>query len=131
MGLCGPDEVEGMEYVLQKVGLVISGENRIELTTYSRLLWANTHQAIRHRVEMSLKDAREIQQNMEQYLEVPKRESYLIQHFLINRFSFLYRVALSRYFAHRARDVPQAIHPILWILAWLFVIGFFFAWILW
>lgn len=134
MGLRGPDEVEGMEYVLQKVGLVISGENRIELTTFSRLWWANTHQAIRHRVETSLKDAREVQQNMEQYSENPKRESYLIQHFLIYRFSFLYRVALSSYFAHRAWDVPQAIHPILWILAWLFVIGslvFFFAWILW
>ena len=133
-GLCGPDEVKGMDHVLRKLGLVISGENRIELTTYSRLWWNDAHQCIRYRVEASLKDAREIQQNMEQYSEESQKESYLVQHFLINRFGFVYRVALYRYFAHRARGVPKTIHPVIWILAWLFIIASlicFIAWILW
>ena len=132
-GYCGPDKIKGMDLVLRKLGLVIR-ENRVQLTTYSRLRWRDVHYAIRYRVERSLKDARDIQLNMEQYSSVSEKESYLIQHFLVNRFSFLYRVSLTRYFAHRARDVPQTIHPIVWILAWLFIMASlagFMAWILW
>ena len=87
-GNCGPDEIKGMGLVLRKLGLFISRENRIELTTYSRLWWTDVHHAIRYCVERSCKDAREIQLNMEQYANVSEKESYLIQHFLINRFSF-------------------------------------------
>ena len=134
MGVCGSDEIKGMDYVLQKLGLAISRDGRIELTAYSRLRWTDVNHALRHRVERSLNDAREIQHNMEQYANVSDKESYLIQHFLMQRFSFLFRVSLSRYFTHRTRDVPQTVHPILWILAWLFIIGSlvgFMAWILW
>ena len=133
-GLCGPDDMNGMELVMRKLGLIISKENRVELTSYSKLWYADVHHAIRYRVERSLEDAREIQLNMEQYSEVSQRESYLIQHFLINRFSFLYRVSLTRYFAHRARDIPQTIHPVPWILGWFFIIASIIsliAWILW
>ena len=134
-GYCGFDEIKGMDLVLRKLGLVISSENKIELTAYSKLCWrSDINDCIRYSVEKSLKDAREIQLNMEQYSNVSDKESYFIQHFLINRFSFLFRVSLSRYFAHSIRDVPKTIHPILWLLGWLFIIAsliFFIAWILW
>ena len=132
-GFCGLDETKGMDFVLQKLGLVIRG-NRIELAIYSRLWFTDVNHAIRYHVERSHEHAREIQLNMEQYSEVSQKESYLVQYFLINRFSLLFRTSLSRYFAHRARDVPQIIHPIIWILAWFFIIIsllFFIGWILW
>ena len=131
-GFCGPDERKGMDYVLRRLGLVIR-EDRIELSNYSKLWWTGVNEAIRYRVQCSLKDAREIQLNMEQYSEISQRESYLIQHFLLSRLSFLYRVSLSRYFAHWTRDLPHTIHPIPWLLGWLFIIAsliFFIAWIL-
>ena len=132
-GFCTSDEIEGVDHVLRKLGLVLK-DNRVELTTYSRLWWTDVNHAIRYHVEKSLADARDIQRNLEQYTEGAQKEAYLVQHFLLNRFSTLYRVALSRYFAHRARDFPQTVHPLLWILAWLFIIAsliFFIAWILW
>ena len=132
--LCGPDEIEGMNFVLRRLGLIISRDNRLQLTRYSKLWWADVNSCVRYSVERSLKDAREIQCNMEQYASVSEKESYLVQHFLINRFTFLYRLSLSRYFSHRARDVPQKIHPALWILGWLFIIAYllsFIGWILW
>ena len=131
-GLCSQDETEGIELVVNKLGLVIR-DNKIELTMYSKLWWADVNQCIRYRVEKSLGEARELLLNMQQYSEDSQKESYLAQHFLINRFSYIYRVALSRHFDHRARDVPQTIHPVLWILTWLFIIAsliFFIAWIL-
>ena len=132
-GLCSPDEIEGMDHVLWKLGL-FTIENKIELTKYSKLWWTDTNQCIRFYVERSLKEAREIQRSMEQYSKVSEKESYLIQHFLINRFSFLHRASLKRFFSHRTRDVPRTIHPVPWLLGWLFIIASLFgfvAWLLW
>ena len=133
-GYCGSDEIKGMDLVLRKLGLIINRENRLELTIYSRLWWADVYDCIRYSVERSLQDARETQLNMEQYANVSEKESYLIQHFFISRFSILYRVSLSRFFAHRAREIPKTIHPIPWILGWFFIIASLFSfigWILW
>ena len=132
-GLCGLEELKSMDFVLLKLGLVII-DKKIELTLYSKLWRSDVNSCIRYHVQRSLKNAREIQRNMEQYSSVLEKESYLIQHFLINRFSFLFRVSLTRYFAHFTRDVPQTIHPVPWILGWLFIIASiisFLAWILW
>ena len=86
-------------YVLQKLGLFISSESGIELTTYSRLWSTDVHHAIRCRVEGSLKDARDIQLYMEQYSHVSEKESYLVQHHLaLINFQEVFIFSLARIF---------------------------------
>lgn len=129
---CTPDEIEGMNAVLRKLGLIIK-ENKVELTLLSKLRWTDVSQCIRYHVEKSLESACEILVNMQRYSGDAQKESYLIQHFLISRFSFVHRVSLYRHFAHRARDFPLPIHPVIWLLAWLFIVAslmFFVVWIL-
>jgi hypothetical protein len=70
---------------------------------------------------------------MNRYQEESVKSTYLLQHYIINHFSFVTRTALQREFHHSDRDLPQPIHPIFWILGWTFEILcvlFFIAWIL-
>ena len=133
VGSCDQDELEGVRFILQKLGLFVSETGKLQLTWLSRQRFTDVHACIRYHVKSSVAGCRSILLNMQRYKGVPERYSYLIQRFLIERFSFFYKVSLYRNFNHGAYEFPQTIHPLAWILGWLFMIGsvvFFMAWIL-
>ena len=130
---CDQDEIESMSFILQKLGLIVSETGRLQLTWLSGRRFTDVHSCIRYHVKSSVAGCRRILQNMQRYEDVPERHYYLIQRFLMERFSFFYRVSLYRSFAHSVYEFPQTIHPLSWVLGWLFVIGsvvFFLVWIL-
>ena len=133
MGTCRQDENEGTSFILQRLGLFVSEEGQLQLTWLSRQRFTDVHACIRYHVKSSVASCRSILLNMQRYEGVPEKQAYLIQRFLIERFSFFYRVSLYRNFNHGAYESPSTIHPVAWILGWLFVIGsvvFFLVWIL-
>ena len=133
MGSCDQEEIDGMNFILQKLGLIVSEAGRLQLTWLSRQRFSDVHSCIRYHVKSSVVCCRGILLNMQRYEDIPERHSYLIQRFLMERFSFFYRVSLYRSFAHSVYEFPQTIHPLSWVLGWLFVIGsvvFFLVWVL-
>ena len=133
VGSCDQDEIHGMSFILQRLGLHVSETGKLQLTWVSRQRFKDVHACIRYHVKSSVAGCRSILLNMQRYEGVPEKQAYLIQRFLIERFSFFYRVSLYRTFNHSAYEFPQTIHPIAWIVGWLFVIGsvvFFLVWIL-
>ena len=133
MGTCYQDEINEMDFILQKLGLKISDTGRLRLSWLSRRRFTDVHACIRYHVKSSVASCRSILLNMQRYEGVPEKQAYLIQRFLIERFSFFYRVSLYRNFNHSAYEFPRTIHPIAWIVGWLIVIGsvlFFVIWVL-
>jgi hypothetical protein len=118
-----PDEL--IESLLTALGIV-EKDGALELTWQEKLFYCNAKERIGAQVRAAREQAYNIISNMDRfspYAEVELRESFLMQNFVIEQFSLLPKVALSRHFFQFSRSVPRHIHPLLWVLGWVYVIG--------
>lgn len=129
---CSADELETMLFVLPQLGLRLDGHT-VRLSRASALMHGTVSDRVAAVVRRSCQSAAVIIDNMRRLQRPSAKESYLLQHFIMEQFSPLYRVTLRRQFCHYAFDLPKRIHPLPWLLAWVFVISvdlFFIVWIL-
>jgi hypothetical protein len=105
---------------------IVDKDGVLELTWWQKLWYENARDRIGAMVRQSREQAHVIVSNMDRFSPGPEadlRESFLMQNFVIEQFSLLPKVALSRHFFQFSRTVPKHIHPLLWLLGWVYVIG--------
>ena len=124
-------ENEGMSMVLEKLPLVMAEDGKVELSRPASFWYPNVHVCIRRHVTSALANARRIVSSMKKDSDVQLQDSFFIQHFVMERYNLIDRLSLYRLFALRAHEVPRTIHPVTWVLAWLFVVSFLLFFIVW
>ena len=120
-------------YALQKLGLSATRSGQLELSILSRFRFRSVNACIKYHIHQSYLKASQILRTMKSLPNTSQRNPYLIQHFAMERFSAIFRVSLFRNYGHSACDLPQTVHPVAWILGWLFVMAsmlFFIVWII-
>ena len=129
---CSQNQRKEILFALQKLGLKASRSGRLELSILSRIRFRSMNSCIKYRIHQSYLNAFQILRTMKSLPNTSQRYPYLIQHFTMERFSSIFKISLFRYFGHSACDLPQTVHPVAWILGWLFVMAsmvFFIVWI--
>lgn len=100
-------------------------DNDLHLSWMKSLRFGDVRSCVGHYLRKSRKDAYNIISNLDRFApsEVELKESYLVQNFVMEQVALLPKIALDRHFFQYVRDVPRHIHPVIWILGWVYVIG--------
>lgn len=99
--------------------------SKLKLTLFRKLFFATPRDCIAHFIRQSRMQAYDIISNLDKFGpgEQDLQESYLMQNFTVEQFSIIPKAALRRHFFQYARSVPKSIHPVLWMLGWIYVLG--------
>ena len=132
-GECSDLEIHRMKQVARRIGLTL-GDSAIRLTLFSYLRFGdNLRACVGHHIHQSRINAQSVLTNLQRLGDETAKSTYLLQQYILEHFSFLFQIALKRQFMHFCFELPQTIHPVLWLLGWAFEIAsvlFFIAWIL-
>ncbi len=109
---------------LKDVG-IYERDKKLNLTTFQRLFFSTPRDCIAYYLMNSRQQAYELVSDLDKFgpAEEDLQESYLMQSFVIEQFSIIPKAALKRHFFQYARSIPKPIHPVFWLLGWIYVIG--------
>ena len=132
-GLSTHDETQMMRALLRRLGLTLR-DGEIALNYLSIIRFRNSiRSCVGHYVRRSRISALEILKNMQRYREDVDKGAYLAQMYTLEHFDFVTQISLKRMFLLFTAELPHSIHPVPWLMAWLFELGcilFFIIWIL-
>ena len=97
----------------------------LKLTLFQRLFFSTPRDCIAYYLRNSRWQAYDLISNLDKFspAEEDLQESYLLQNFIIEQFSIIPKAALKRHFFQYARSIPKPIHPALWLMGWIYVVG--------
>ena len=109
---------------LNDVG-IYERDRKPRLTLFQRLFFSSPRDCIAYYLRNSRQQAYELICDLDKFgpAEEDMKESYLMQSFIIEQFSIIPKAALRRHFFQYARSLPKPIHPIIWLLGWVYVLG--------
>ena len=132
-GACTNDELRKTEKLLRRFGMKLS-DGRIVLTFLSALRFrSNIRSCVGHHVRRARSAALILLTNAQCYPDQLEKGIYLAQVYILEHFDYLTQTSLKRAFLHFTAEHPLTIHPVPWLIAWLFELGcivFFIFWIL-
>ena len=113
-----------IEEFVNRLG-IYEKDGKLKLRLFNRVFYATPRDCIAYFLRQSREQAYEVISNLDKFgfAEQDLQESYLMQNFTIEQFSIIPKAALRRHFFQYARSVPKSIHPIIWILGWVYVLG--------
>jgi hypothetical protein len=128
------EQVDSVQLLHSKFGLYYDFKtNTPELTLLSSLRFKGIRSCVAYHICKSRQSARLIIENIHRYSDSKVVESYVLQQYILEHFGFISQLALKRQFSHDIIDLPLPIHPLVWLMAWLLVVGsllFMSVWII-
>ena len=131
---CSDEEIIRMTKIAHRIGLTFNSEKELMLQYLAALQSGdNIRACIGNHVRKSKAVAANILRNMNRQGDDSSKSTYLLQNYILEHFDFISQLSLKREFKHFCVELSPSIHPVLWLVGWIFVIAcilFFVAWIL-
>lgn len=123
-----------LKYIMKELGMNQDG-TMIPLTMSQILLYRSNQSRIQIKLFKARNQAVQILNNLRQIdkKDIQLQNALLLQHFILEQMPFMKRYLLSRQFFHFHTISPEKIHPLIWLFAWIYILGsllFYCYWIL-